>query len=266
MTSLEGTAAIITGAANGIGAGMARVLAGEGVSLALCDIDPTLHDLAAELEAAGASVMAAEADVSNPADVRRFVDAAIERFGRIHAMVSNAGTWRATYPLDPWEKAVDDFDVLVGTNLKGVFLCGRAIAPHMAEMGGGNIVNIATDHICPPPGYNTGGGTRMDVYDASKWGINGFTQAWSRVLASDGIRVNAFCMDATDSKMIRGALGMTPPQELLDRWMRPEQIAGLLVDLLEEGPDGRTGENIGIWLDHEVALPPRVDPLPHRFQ
>ncbi len=266
MSDLEGTAAIITGAAHGIGSGMAHVLAGEGVSLALCDIDPAVHELAAELEANGASVMAAEADVSEAADVRRFVDAAIERFGRIHTMVSNAGTWRATYPLDPWEKAVDDFDALVATNLKGVFLCGRAIAPHMAEMGGGNIVNIATDHICPPPGYNTGGGTRMDVYDASKWGINGFTQAWSRVLESEGIRVNALCMDATDSKMIRGALGRTPPQELLDHWMRPEQIAGLLVDLLSEGPDGRTGENIGIWLDHEVALPPREDPLPHRFQ
>ncbi len=266
MSDLEGTAAIVTGAAHGIGNGIARVLAGEGVSLALCDIAPAVHDLAAELEADGAGVMAVEADVSDPAAVRAFVDAAIERYGRIHTMVSNAGIWRATSPLDPWEKAIDDFDALVATNLRGVFLCGRAIAPHMAEMGGGNIVNVATDHICPPPGYNTGGGTRMDVYDASKWGINGFTQAWSRVLEPHGVRVNALCMDATDSEMIRGALGMTPPQELLDRWMRPEQIAGLLVDLLEEGPDGRTGENIGIWLDHEIALPPRVDPLPHRFQ
>ncbi len=266
MSEIEGAAAIVTGAANGIGNGMARVLAAEGASLALCDIDPAVHDLAAELEADGVAVFAAEADVSNADDVRAFVDAAIERFGRIHTMVSNAGTWRATYPLDPWEKAVDDFDAIVATNLKGVFLCGRAIAPHMAEMGGGNIVNIATDHICPPPGYNTGGGTRMDVYDASKWGINGFTTAWARVLAPNGIRVNALCMDATDSKMIRGALGRTPPQELLDHWMRPEQIAGLLVDLLNEGPEGRTGENIGIWLEHEVALPPRVDPLPHRFQ
>ena len=115
MSDLEGTAAIITGAAHGIGNGMAHVLAGEGVSLALCDIDPAVHELAAELEANGASVMAAEADVSEAADVRRFVDAAIERFGRIHTMVSNAGTWRATYPLDPWEKAVDDFDALVAT-------------------------------------------------------------------------------------------------------------------------------------------------------
>ena len=266
MTPLAGTAAVITGAANGIGNGTARVLAGEGVSLALCDVDPAVHALAAGLEAEGANVLAAEADVSEPADVRRFADAAIERFGRIHTLVSNAGTWRATSPLDPWEQAAADFDAIVATNLKGVFLCGRALAPHMAEMGGGHIVNVATDHICPPPGYSTGGGTRMDVYDASKWGINGFTQAWARVLAPHGIRVNALCMDATDSKMIRGALGMTPPQELLDRWMRPEQIAGLLVDLLEEGPEGRTGENVGIWLDHEIALPPRAEPLPSRFQ
>ncbi len=265
-TSIAGTAAIVTGAAHGIGAGMARVLVAEGVSLALCDIAPALDDVAAELERDGANVMAAHADVSDPDDVRRFVDAAIERFGRINTMVSNAGIWRATYPLDPWEQALDDFDAVVGTNLKGVFLCGRAIAPHMAEMGGGDIVNIATDHICPPPGCSTGGGTRMDVYDASKWGINGFTQAWARVLAPQGVRVNAFCMDATDSMMIRGALGTTPPPELLEQWMRPEQIGRLLVDLLQEGPEGRTGENIGIWLNHEVALPPRSEPLPSRFQ
>ena len=209
--------------------------------------------------------MAAEADVRVPDDVRRFVDAAVARFGRIDTMVSNAGVWRGTSPLDPWEKALDDFDELIATNLRGVFLCGRAIAAHMVEMGGGHIVNIATDHIHPPPGYSTGGGTNMDVYDASKWGINGFTQAWARVLAPHGVRVNALCMDATDSEMIRGALGRTPPPELLDRWMRPEQIGRLLVDLLVEGADGRTGENIGIWLDHEIALPPRREPLPSRF-
>ena len=63
-------------------------------------------------------------------------------------------------------------------------------------------------------------------------------------------------MDATDSNMIRGALGRTPPPELLEHWMRPEQIGGLLADLLAEGPQGRTGENIGIWLGHDVILPP----------
>ena len=265
MARLEGTVAAVTGATHGIGAGMARELAAEGAALALCDVDPAVHALAAELERAGADALAVEADVSVPADVRRFVDAAVARFGRIDAMVANAGVWRATSPLDPWEKALDDFEAIVGTNLRGVFLCGRAIAPHMAERGGGHIVNVATDHIHPPPGTSTGGGTRMDVYDASKWGINGFTQAWARVLAPHGVRVNALCMDATDSMMIRGALGAEPPPELLERWMRPEQIGRLLVDLLCEGPDGRTGENIGIWLDHEVALPPRATPLPSRF-
>lgn len=265
MNRLEGTAAAITGAAHGIGAGMARELAAEGAALALCDIDPAVHALAAELERDGASVLAVEADVSVADDVRRFVDSAIARFGRIDAMVANAGVWRATSPLDPWDKALDDFEAIVAVNLRGVFLCGRAIAPHMAEMGGGHIVNVATDHIHPPPGYSTGGGTRMDVYDASKWGINGFTQAWARVLAPHGVRVNALCMDATDSNMIRGALGQEPPPELLERWMRPEQIGRLLIELLCEGPEGRTGENIGIWLDHEVALPPRREPPPSRF-
>ncbi len=265
MPRLEGSTAIITGAAHGIGNGMARVLAAEGAALALCDIDPAVEGLAAELEAGGANVLAELADVREAADVRRFVDAAIARFGRVDTMVSNAGIWRGTSPLDPWEKASDDFDALIATNLKGVFLCGRAIAPHMAKNGSGHIVSVATDHISPPPGYSTGGGTNMDVYDASKWGINGLTQAWARALGPYGVRVNALCMDATDSNMLRGALGRTPPPELLKHWMRPEQIGGLLADLLAEGPQGRTGENIGIWVGHDVVLPPRQEALPSRF-
>ena len=175
MPRLEGSTAIITGAAHGIGNGMARVLAAEGARLALCDIDPAIEGLAAELEAGGANVVAELADVREAADVRRFVDAAITRFGRVDTMVSNAGIWRGTSPLDAWEKAADDFDAVIATNLKGVFLCGLAIAPHMAKNGSGHIVSVATDHICPPPGYSTGGGTNMDVYDASKWGMNGLT-------------------------------------------------------------------------------------------
>ena len=263
---VEGQVALVTGAALGIGHGIARVLAREGARLALCDIRADVEELAAELRAGGAEATAMIADVREPADVRRFVDSAAETYGRIALLVSNAGVWRATSPIDdPWEKAIEDFDYLVDTNLKGLYLCGRAVIPRMAAQGSGNIVNIATDHICPPPGFGTGGGTRMDAYDASKWGINGFTQGWARVLAPRGVRVNALCMDATDSHMIRTALGQEPSQELLDRWMRPEQIGELLVELVAEGPEGRTGENIGIWLGHEVALPPRREPLPHRF-
>ena len=111
-----------------------------------------------------------------------------------------------------------DYEKLVGTNLRGVFLFGRAVLPYMMERGSGEIVNISTDHVqtcgtpfelthddapdCPwanEPPRPTGGGDAMDLYDASKWGINGLTLAWSQAVEEHEIRVNALCMGATDS-------------------------------------------------------------------
>ena len=96
----------------------------------------------------------------------------------------------------------------------------------------------------------------MDIYDASKWGINGLTLAWSQALAEHGIRVNALCMGATDSHMIRSFFNFQPTPEDVAGWMKAEDIAHLMIDLLREGPGGRTGENIGIAVGHPVVLPP----------
>ena len=71
-------------------------------------------------------------------------------------------------------------------------------------------------------------------------------------------------MDATDSAMVRYASGQEPSPEILERWMKPEQIGELAVELILEGPEGRTGEHIGIWLDHEISLPDRKEELPSR--
>ena len=83
-------------------------------------------------------------------------------------------------------------------------------------------------------------------------------------LKSHGIRVNALCMDATDSEMVRFAAGAAATPEVVAQWMRPEQMGGLVLDLLAEGRDGRTGENIGAWMGHKVELPERRGVLPSR--
>ena len=266
MGTLSGKVAVITGGAYGIGNGIARMFAARGAAVALCDIRPEVVARARAIEAAtGARASGLVADVRIAADVRRFIDGAAAEFGGIDILVANAGIWRPTLATtDDWEKAVSDWDDVVNTNLRGVFYAGRAAIPHIIVRGGGHIINIATDHITPPEGFATGGGTRMDVYDSSKWGINGLTQAWSKLLKPHGIRVNALCMDATDSEMVRYATGGNPPPVLIRRWMRPEQMGQLALDLIAEGPDGRTGENIGAWLGHEVTLPPRREVLPSR--
>ncbi len=272
MGLLDGKVALVTGAAVGLGNAFARALAAEGAALAVCDIRPELSELA---DALTVPVFAQEADVSRPGDVLRFVNATLQRFGTIDVLVNNAGTWAASLPNDPIDKSLSDYEKLVGTNLRGVFLFGRAVIPGMIEHGCGEIINISTDHVqtcgapfelshedspgCPwasEPPRETGGGPAMDIYDAAKWGINGLTLAWSQALVEHGIRVNALCMGATDSHMIRSFFNFQPTPEDVAGWMKAADVASVMIDLLREGPGGRTGENIGIAVGHPVVLPP----------
>ena len=141
------------------------------------------------LEEAGGEAQAFVADVGVAEDVRRVVDGHVERFGGVDVLVSNAGVWRASTATDDLDKTLDDYDFVVNTNLKGVYLFGRAVIPHMIAGGGGNIVHIASDHVCtcgtpslrphedtpncPFTGQGprpTGGGPDMDLYDALEVG------------------------------------------------------------------------------------------------
>jgi NAD(P)-dependent dehydrogenase (short-subunit alcohol dehydrogenase family) len=97
------------------------------------------------------------------------------------------------------------------------------------------------------------GGPGFDVYDASKWGIKGLTNAWARALAPYKVRVNSFGMGATATPMYLGFLGDRPPAPGV---MTPEGVAGVLVDLLNEGPNGRTGDCVQLWAGHPTVLPP----------
>jgi 3-oxoacyl-[acyl-carrier protein] reductase len=276
--AVQGSSAIVTGGAVGLGRSFAAALARAGARVTICDIRDDVEQTASQLRAAGLAVEGVIADVSKPEDVRRLVDGVVARESTIDVLISNAGVVRATEPTDPWDQALDDYEAVIGTNLKGVYLAGRAVAPIMAEQGSGNIVNISTDHVhtcgwpdavdhddahgCPwaserrRPGW-----VGMDLYDASKWGLNGFTQNWARSLRQHGVRVNAICLGATDSYMMRTYAGFgydednQPPAELLAKWMSPEAVAQVVIDLIGEGPDGRSGDNIGLWVGHPTTLP-----------
>jgi 3-oxoacyl-[acyl-carrier protein] reductase len=276
--SVDGRIAIVTGGAVGVGRSFATGLARAGARVTICDIRPDVEQTAADLQADGLDVNGIVADVSAPADVRRLVDGVVDRAGRIDILVNNAGVVRATEPTDSWEQALDDYEYVVGTNLRGVFLCGRAVAPVMVEHGGGDIVNVSTDHVhtcgwpdhvghadaptCPWAGERRRPGwVGMDLYDASKWGLNGLTQNWARSLRSRGVRVNNICLGATDSFMMRMFAGFgdestPPPAELLAKWMDPEAVTEVMIELIDEGPDGRSGDNVGLWVGHPVVLPP----------
>lgn len=276
--SLKGKNALVTGAAVGLGNAFAKALAAQGANVAICDVRSEVDDVAKELAQKGVRTKAFRADVSVPADVRRTVEGTLSAFGRIDILVSNAGVWGPSVATDDLDKTLADYDRIFGTNLKGVYLFGRAVIPHMIAQKSGEIINVATDHMvtCGAPNHicpklpkcpwkdaprRTGGGPAMDIYDAAKWGINGLTFGWSKALRAHNIRVNAFCMGATDSYMLRSFHNFKPSQEEVDSWMKAEDTARVLVELLQEGPAGRTGENLNFCVGRPVKLDPPLKPI-----
>ena len=277
MVKLKGRNAIVTGAAVGLGSSYAKALALEGVNVAVCDLREEIHEVAESLRAMGVNAVSTQGDVSDPDHVRAVVDGAREEFGSIDILVNNAGVWGASVADDDLDKSIEDYEHIVGTNLKGEYLFGRAVIPIMIEQGkGGEIVNIATDHMvtCGTPYFccpkletcpwgdsprSTGGGDAMDLYDAGKWGLNGLLYGWAKALAPHNIRVNAFCMGATDSHMLRGFHDFDPSEEEVASWMRAEDNARAMIAMLEEGPSGRNAQNVNFCIGRPVQLEPAHD-------
>ncbi len=251
MGQLAERVAIVTGAARGLGRAFAERLVDEGCVVVVTDRDEAIFSTA---DAIGAT--AHLGDVADAGHVRAVVDATVAAHGTISILINNAGEVMPTGPRDEWDRAASDFDQMFGSNTKGAFLFGRAVAPIMVDQGGGDIVNISTDHVkpCPDCHPHHGHGS-MDLYNASKWALNGLTFDWARSLARHHIRVNSLCMGATDTAMLRGWIGADPSPEVVATWMQPAQIAQILVELLDEGHGGRTGNSIGLYAGYECVLP-----------
>ena len=180
---LSGKAALVTGAAQGIGLACAQVLAQEGASVMLADVNEAgAREAAAALAAKGHKAAAVVCDVSKKADVERAVEATVQAFGAIDILVANAGIVHAAEFLDLEEK---DFDRVIAVNLKGIFLAGQAAARRMVKQGrGGAIVNMSSvNGVLAIP--------NQVPYVVSKGGINQLTKVMAVSLAPHHIRVNA---------------------------------------------------------------------------
>jgi NAD(P)-dependent dehydrogenase (short-subunit alcohol dehydrogenase family) len=182
----------------------------------------------------------------------------MERHGRVDVLVNNAGIARNTRAGQDWEQGLRDFEEVVGTNFYGAYLFGRAVAPIMISQQEGHIVNISTDHVYPVPGQRVRGHGGMDLYNASKWALNGLTLDWANTLRRHRVRVNGLCPGATDTPMLREFAGEVDEQ-VIASWMTPAQICGLVLELLAEGPDGRTGHNLGCWVGRPLRLSDSIE-------
>jgi 2-dehydro-3-deoxy-L-rhamnonate dehydrogenase (NAD+) len=189
MTRFAGQVALLSGGAGALGLGIARRLAAEGAALALLDCDAAALERAVEALAAegaalhGGRVQALCADVTDEAAVARAVDAALARHGRLDVLVTAHGINGNTTALTH-ELPVADFARVLAVDLRGVFLCDRAVLPAMRAAGYGRIVNLASI-------AGKEGNVRMLAYSAAKAGVIGLTQSLGRELAGTGIACNA---------------------------------------------------------------------------
>ena len=179
---LKGKVALVTGAGSqiGYGKGIVLALAREGCDIIAADIDlKGAKQTAAEVEALGRKAMAVKADVTNRAEVDDMVKAALEKFGKIDILVNNAGTSSELKPFIEMTKA--DWDIDINVNLYGQMNVAQAVLPHMMSRHYGRIINVLGGQGIPT----------ISVYGAAKAGVEAFTQALAREVASSGIIVNA---------------------------------------------------------------------------
>ena len=216
MQRFEERVAIVTGAARGIGRGVAELLGAEGARILIVDQDgATGEDAAAELAAQGVDVRLEVGDVGDEDVAPRSVERAIDAWGRVDILVNNAGIAGVAAPI--WEQSAEEMDRVYRTNLRGVYLFTRAVIPQMLERDYGRIVNIASI-------AGKEGNPNMVPYSATKAAVIGLTKSVGKELATTGIRVNA----------VTPAVIMTPILEQLT----PEQVEYMLQKI----PMGRTGE------------------------
>lgn len=181
----EGQVALITGASSGIGAATAEAFAREGAAVAVNYFknQPGADEAVKRVEKAGREAMAIRADVTRAADVKKMVEAALKKWGRLDILVNNAGDLLARRTLA--DMTEEYWDQVMDLNLKSVFLCVEAVWKHMAERKSGSIINVASI-----AGRN-GGGLGAAAYSAAKGGMITYTKGLAKELAPRGIRVNA---------------------------------------------------------------------------
>jgi NAD(P)-dependent dehydrogenase (short-subunit alcohol dehydrogenase family) len=239
----EGRVAIVTGAGRGIGRAIAERFAAEGARVIVADRNAAgARETAERIHAAGGGADAVGADVTDPGDADRIAALAIERHGRIDILVNNAGILRSTKAA---EVSAEEWELVVGVNLTGSFLCARAAYPGLRASGHGRIVNVAS---MAGRATSTLGGVH---YTTAKAGVLGLTRHLAREWARDGITVNAISPGIVDTPMVQASTDAARMAEVLasiplGRLADPGEVAALVAFLASDEAAYITGANVDI--------------------
>jgi NAD(P)-dependent dehydrogenase (short-subunit alcohol dehydrogenase family) len=217
---LSGRTAFITGAASGLGAALANILAAAGADIVAADIRPgALQALVPRLREHGVRAEAVRLDVSEPAQALAAIERTCERMGRLDILVNNAGT-DVTLPIDELQEA--DWMRVIGTNLNGPFLLAKHAASHMRRQGCGDIVNIASTAA-------KRAWPNASAYHASKWGLLGLSHALHAELRPHDIRVTAVVAGGMRTPFLLDRFPELDPEVLQDPADVAQAILGILL-------------------------------------
>ena len=244
--SFAGKVALVTGAASGLGLAAAKAFADSGASVALADWNAEAANAAAdELTGQGHKAIAIRCDVADDAQVEAMVAQTVEAFGRLDAAYNNAGVQNVL--AETADTTREDYDRVMGINLRGEWSCMKFELRHMRKQGSGAIVN------CSSLGGLVGGAER-GIYHAAKHGVLGFTKSAALEYAARGIRINAICQGLiwtpmADQMVAAGqgdALKAMEKSVPMGRVGRPEEVASAVLWLCSDAASYVTGQSISV--------------------
>src|SRR3954451_5944306 len=243
---LKDKVGIVTGGGNGIGRAYCLGMAREGAKVVVADIDGAAAEaVAKEIEALGGEALPVQADVSTEESTQAMAHRTVDRFGGIDILVNNASIF-ATVPMSRvgFEQiSSEEWDRLMAVNLRGPWLCCKAVVPYMRKRGKGKIINISSGTI-----MDGGGGTRAH-YVASKAGVMGLTRTLAQELGKDNICVNTLAPGSTLSEAdptpeVLAFRQRTASGRALKRVERPDDLVGTVLFLASDDADFITGQMI----------------------
>jgi len=239
---LKDKVALVTGASRGLGKAIALKLAAEGarVTVNYMKSADKAEEVVKEIMSRGGNAAAMQADITSLPEVEKMVDSLNEQFGRIDILVNNAGVTKDELLLS---MTPEDWDIVIKTNLGGLFNCTKAVAKYMMVQKSGRIINISSV-------AGERGGRGQSNYAASKGGINAFTRSVAMELASKKITVNAVAPGVVETEMsstvIRRAKDIILDAVALKRLGQPEEIANVVAFLASDDASYITGEVIRV--------------------